>query len=246
MVKCAEAGIPPSTRWWQTGTSWQALSRPIAAGGGGRRPAFTGLATRPYSGHQVEGRGVVGGSPTSASRQLYSSREAEVGNASNSALAMPSKSVLPLTMPDKTPANDASKPSQLDSLEKQVGFLKTIVSGLIALIVVAFSAGVLWAGFKAYEGKVDKLADDLTRLTTDITQFKTNIGQLFDPSYVIEVTNDPDGSRCELGNVVNGVKYDEEHHRMWIRCASISRTVWNPSPGGYLNPSGQQHSQKKE
>jgi hypothetical protein len=53
--------------------SWQALSRPIAAGGGGRRPAFTGLATRPYSGHQVEGGGAVGGSPTSASRQLYSS-----------------------------------------------------------------------------------------------------------------------------------------------------------------------------
>ena len=65
--------IPPSTRWWQTVASWQALSRPIAAGGGGRRPAFTGLATRPYSGHQVEGGGAVGGSPTSASRQLYSS-----------------------------------------------------------------------------------------------------------------------------------------------------------------------------
>jgi hypothetical protein len=47
--------IPPSTRWWQTVASWQALSRPIATGGGGRRPAFTGLATRPYSGDQVEG-----------------------------------------------------------------------------------------------------------------------------------------------------------------------------------------------
>jgi hypothetical protein len=57
-------GIPPSTRWWQTVASWQALSRPIAAGGGGRRPAFTGLATRPYSGDQVEG-----GAP-SAGRRL--------------------------------------------------------------------------------------------------------------------------------------------------------------------------------
>lgn len=77
--------IPPSIRWWQTKASWQAVSRPIAAGGGDRRAAFTGLATRPYSGHQVEGGAPVGGLPTSASRQFCSPRgKAEVGNASNS------------------------------------------------------------------------------------------------------------------------------------------------------------------
>src|SRR5271155_4772725 len=35
----------PSNSWWQTMVGWHVLSRPSAAEGGGRRPAFTGLAT---------------------------------------------------------------------------------------------------------------------------------------------------------------------------------------------------------
>jgi hypothetical protein len=35
----------PSNSWWQTTVGWHVLSRPSAAEGGGRRPAFTGLAT---------------------------------------------------------------------------------------------------------------------------------------------------------------------------------------------------------
>ena len=34
---------------------WQVLSRPSAAEGGGRRPAFTGPATQPYSATEVDG-----------------------------------------------------------------------------------------------------------------------------------------------------------------------------------------------
>src|SRR6516164_7959648 len=34
---------------------WKVLSRPSAAEGGGRRPAFTGLATQPYSATEVDG-----------------------------------------------------------------------------------------------------------------------------------------------------------------------------------------------
>src|SRR6202050_5249739 len=45
----------PSNSWWQTMPGWQVLSRPSAAEGGGRRPAFTGLATRPYSATEVDG-----------------------------------------------------------------------------------------------------------------------------------------------------------------------------------------------
>jgi PQQ enzyme repeat len=45
----------PSNSWWQTMAGWQVLSRPSAAEGGGRRPAFTGLATRPYSATEVDG-----------------------------------------------------------------------------------------------------------------------------------------------------------------------------------------------
>src|SRR6516225_10244288 len=44
---------PPSNAWWPTKAGQQALSRPLAAEGGGRRPAFTGLADRPYSYHRV-------------------------------------------------------------------------------------------------------------------------------------------------------------------------------------------------
>jgi len=45
----------PSNSWWQTMAGWQVLSRPSAAEGGGRGPAFTGLATRPYSATEVDG-----------------------------------------------------------------------------------------------------------------------------------------------------------------------------------------------
>src|SRR5271155_1039499 len=45
----------PWNSWWQTMAGWQVLSRPSAAEGGGRRPAFTGLATQPYSATEVDG-----------------------------------------------------------------------------------------------------------------------------------------------------------------------------------------------
>ena len=47
--------IPPSHPWWQTTAGWKALSRPSAAEGGGRRPAFTGLAAQPNSATEVDG-----------------------------------------------------------------------------------------------------------------------------------------------------------------------------------------------
>src|SRR5271156_5507936 len=45
----------PSNSWWQTMAGWQVLSRPSAAEGGGRRPAFTRTATQPYSATEVDG-----------------------------------------------------------------------------------------------------------------------------------------------------------------------------------------------
>src|SRR5215471_6344275 len=54
----------PSIRWWRTKAGRQALSRPSAAGGGGRRPALTGPGARPSSSTEVDcgrslGRGPV-------------------------------------------------------------------------------------------------------------------------------------------------------------------------------------------
>jgi hypothetical protein len=45
----------PSNSWWQTMVGWQVLSRPSAAEGGGRRQAFKGPATQPYSANEVDG-----------------------------------------------------------------------------------------------------------------------------------------------------------------------------------------------
>ena len=44
---------PPSNAWWLTRAGQLVLSRPSAAEGGGRRPAFTGPAVRPYSCHRA-------------------------------------------------------------------------------------------------------------------------------------------------------------------------------------------------
>ena len=45
----------PSNAWWQTMVGCQVLSRPSAAEGGGRRPAFTRPATQPYSATEADG-----------------------------------------------------------------------------------------------------------------------------------------------------------------------------------------------
>src|SRR6516162_4874182 len=50
--------LPPNS-WWQTMVGWEVLSRPPAAEGRGRRPAFTGLATQPYSATEVDGCGNI-------------------------------------------------------------------------------------------------------------------------------------------------------------------------------------------
>ena len=131
--------------------------------------------------------------------------------------------------------NDQKSPtSPLEYLEKQVTALKVIASVLGLLVIGAFSAGVFWNNLLGYEHRVNKLQDDLTTLTKNIDQFKMNIGQLGDPSYETEVSNEqgspgvPGGSRCERGNVVTGARYEGDGKRLWIQCASVNRAVWNP------------------
>jgi hypothetical protein len=131
-------------------------------------------------------------------------------------------------------SSSAPPSDDLEKLEKQVTALKMVTSGLVVLIVGAFSAGVFWTNLLGYEHRVNKLEDDLATLTKHVDQFKMNIGQLGDPSYETEVIsehgspNQPVGSRCERGNVVTGARYDDNTKRFWIQCASVSRAVWNP------------------
>jgi len=134
--------------------------------------------------------------------------------------------------------NDQTSPTSvlgdLNKLQKQVDSLKWITSGLATIIVVAFSAGVFWTNLLGYEQRVKKLEDDVGTLNKSIDHFKINIGQLGDPSYETEVTNEngspgvPGGSRCERGNVVTGARYEGDGKRLWIQCASVNRAVWNP------------------
>jgi hypothetical protein len=134
--------------------------------------------------------------------------------------------------------NDQKSPpsllENLENLEKQVTVLKLITSGLVVLLVGAFGAGVFWTNLLGYEHRVNKLEDDLRTVTKSIDQFKMNIGQLGDPSYETEVTDEqgspgvPGGSRCERGNVVTGARYAGDGKRLWIQCASVNRAVWNP------------------
>jgi len=130
--------------------------------------------------------------------------------------------------------NDQKSPTPLEYLEKQVTALKMIAYVLGVLVVGGFSAGVFWNNLLGYEQRVNKLQEDLTTLTKNVDQFKMNIGQLGDPSYETEVTNEhgspgvPGGSRCERGNVVTGARYEGDGKRLWIQCASVNRAVWNP------------------
>ncbi len=131
--------------------------------------------------------------------------------------------------------NDQESPTfSLENLEKQVTAWKVIASVAGLAVFVVFSAGVFWTNLLGYEQRINKLQDDVTTLNKNIDQFKMNIGQLGDPSYEIEVTNEhgspgvPGGSRCERGNVVTGARYEGDGKRLWIQCASVNRAVWNP------------------
>jgi hypothetical protein len=130
--------------------------------------------------------------------------------------------------------SDQTSPTLLDNLQRQLTNLKVIISGLAFLVVGGFTAGMFWASLLGYEQRVSKLEVDLATLNKHIDEFKINIGQLGDPSYETEVTNEhgspsaPGGSRCERGNVVTGARYDGDGKRLWIQCASVNRAVWNP------------------
>jgi hypothetical protein len=119
--------------------------------------------------------------------------------------------------------------SRLEYTAKQVDLLKTIIGGLVAVLGVAFAGGVFWDQLHRYETIVDLQAKQIEELKGQITTFKTNLGELGDPSYEIEVPNGgPKSGYCEVGNVITGARYDDVH-KMWIRCSSLGRAVWNPT-----------------
>jgi hypothetical protein len=130
---------------------------------------------------------------------------------------------------ENTTGAEVTRSSRLEHTAKQVDFLKTIIGGLVTVLGIAFAGGILWDQLRRYETIVDAQAKEIVQLKGEITTFKTNLGELGDPSYEIEVTKGgPKSGYCEAGNVITGVRYDDVQ-KMWIRCSSLGRAVWNPT-----------------
>jgi hypothetical protein len=134
--------------------------------------------------------------------------------------------------PHDRPANAPT----LDSLARQINFLRTVIGGLVAFIVVIFTAGVFWGTFSSnlirYEAIVAGLGEKISKLDDSINTFKSNLAELGNSSYETEVSGEK-AALCEVGNVVTGVRKGQDN-RIWITCASMARAVWNPnasSPG---------------
>ncbi|HML07009.1 MAG TPA: hypothetical protein VK430_02625 [Xanthobacteraceae bacterium] len=131
-------------------------------------------------------------------------------------------------MRNKSEADDGVSRSPIENLAKQVGILRTIVAALVAILAVAFTAGIFWERLITYERLVDEQQKQIEGFEHQLNFLKSNLSNLSDPSYQIEISNDPEGSRCEQGNVVTGLRYDSQ--RIWMRCASLGRAAYNPTP----------------
>jgi hypothetical protein len=113
------------------------------------------------------------------------------------------------------------------------------LEGALTQAGIDVPSGYMWNRLLDYEARIDKDHANVATWRTDvdrrfndmhtqINEFKSGLGQLSEPSYRIEASDElPDRGQCEKGNVVTGV-YQDKAHRMWIRCTSISRAVWNP------------------
>jgi hypothetical protein len=119
-----------------------------------------------------------------------------------------------------------TRASPIENLAKEIDPFRTIVSAVVAVLVVAFTAGVLAQKIATYEAIVDRQREQIDQIKDDLKNVKRNLGDLFEPSYQIEAGND---TRCETGNVVTGLRIDL-NQKIWVRCASLGRAVWNPAP----------------
>jgi hypothetical protein len=132
-------------------------------------------------------------------------------------------------MADEIPAGaNLSRSSQLENAARYVDFLKTIISAVIAILVIAFTTGILWERFIRYEAAVDNQKTEIAKLEEDIKNFKRNLSQLGKPNYEVEIINNTKSTECESGSVVTGLRRDEKQ-QMWMNCSSLGRAVWNPN-----------------
>jgi cell division protein FtsL len=125
---------------------------------------------------------------------------------------------------------DVATPAAKDltsELQKQITLLKSIIGGMAAVLILGFSAGIIWASWLTYKQLVDQEKGEIAEIQKEMKNFKRNFGKLSDPSYVVEVaTDNAESWRCVEGSVVTGLRHDGQ--RIWMRCASLGRVVYNP------------------
>jgi len=139
-------------------------------------------------------------------------------------------------MPAETTAGrNGTHPQQLEVLAKQISYLRTIVMILAGAVVFIFGGGVAWTRFydrlQQYERTVDAHGVKVVELDEKINTLKIHLGELKDPSYQTEATEEQEAGRCQEGHVATGIRFDRKENRIWVRCASLGRAAWNPGGG---------------
>jgi hypothetical protein len=130
----------------------------------------------------------------------------------------------------KKPTDDiSSHPSQIENLATQVGFLRTIIAGLVAILAVAFTGGIFWQRLITYEQHVDNQKKQIDDIQKSFNELRMHLGDLAEPSSLFEVEDNPQGSRCVEGSVVIGLRYESQSQKLWIRCVSLGRAAWHPT-----------------
>jgi hypothetical protein len=126
--------------------------------------------------------------------------------------------------------------SEFVKLKKQVDSPQKVASVMGAVMVLGFTAGIIWVTLLMHEGRVNTQGPQIEAIEKQIHEFKHNLGDLgldISDSYVTEVLEtevgkdkDPLGTRCRKGNVVTGLRHDGQ--KIWIRCVSLGRAAYNP------------------
>ena len=118
--------------------------------------------------------------------------------------------------------------SKIVDLSNQVGFLKILVGALTSVIVIGFSAGLIWAKLLDYEHEIDEQKGLLTTNQQQIKDFKRNLGDLGTLTSEVSIVGDNGSAVCEVGAVIVGLV--RQGSQMVVRCASVGRAAWNPNP----------------
>ena len=95
--------------------------------------------------------------------------------------------------------------SKIVDLSNQVGFLKILVGALTSVIVIGFSAGLIWAKLLDYEHEIDEQKGLLTTTQQQIKDFKRNLGDLGILTSEVSIVGDNGSAVCEVGAVIVGL-----------------------------------------